>query len=214
VKIRGFRIELGEIEIVLAEHERVGRGVVIVREDRSGDKRLVAYVVSEPDHDVTVTELFKHLRTKLPEYMIPQHFVELDALPLTPSGKVDRRALPAPQEDRQTEETYVAPQNEVEKVVARIWQELLRVKNIGIHDSFFELGGHSLLLVRMLHKLQESFAKELSIVEMFRHPTIETLAKFLTQKQKKARSFATTHDLVKKQKESLKQQKRLATARR
>ena len=214
VKIRGFRIELGEIEIVLSEHETVGRGVVIVREDRSGDKRLVAYVVSEPDHDVSVTELFKHLRTKLPEYMIPQHFVELDALPLTPSGKVDRHALPAPQEDRQTEETYVAPQNEVEKVVARIWQELLRVKNIGIHDSFFELGGHSLLLVRMLHKLQESFAKELSIVEMFQHPTIETLAKFLTQKQKKARSFATTHDLVKKQKESLKRQKRLATARR
>jgi len=214
VQIRGFRVEPGEIEAVLTEHNAVGQTVVIVREDQAGDQRLVAYFVSASHDAVTVIELRKHLRTKLPEYMIPQHFVELDALPLTPSGKVDRRALPAPQEDRQTEETYVAPQNEVEKVVARIWEELLRVKNIGIHDSFFELGGNSLLLVRMLHKLQESFAKELSIVEMFRHPTIETLAKFLTQKQKKARSFATTHDIVKKQKESLKRQKRLATARR
>ena len=214
VQIRGFRVEPGEIESVLTEHNAVGQTVVIVREDQAGDQRLVAYFVSASHDAVTVIELRKHLRTKLPEYMIPQHFVELDALPLTPSGKVDRRALPAPQEDRQTEETYVAPQNEVEKVVARIWEELLRVKNIGIHDSFFELGGNSLLLVRMLHKLQESFAKELSIVEMFRHPTIESLAKFLTQKQKKARSFATTHDLVKKQKESLKRQKRLATARR
>lgn len=214
VQIRGFRVEPGEIEAVLTELKEVSQAVVVVREDQAGDQRLVAYVVPASRDAVTVIELRKHLRRKLPEYMIPQHFVELDALPLTPSGKVDRRALPAPQEDRQMEETYVAPQNEVEKIVAGIWQELLRVKNIGIHDSFFELGGHSLLLVRMLHKLQESFAQELSIVEMFRHPTVETLAKFLTQKQKEAPSFATTYDLVMKQKESLKRQKRLATAQR
>lgn len=214
VQIRGFRVELGEIEAVLAELESVNRTVVVVREDQPGDQRLVAYFVPPSDHPVNITELRNHLRTKLPDYMIPQHIVKLENIPLTINGKVDRRALPAPPEDRQTQETYVAPQNEVERIVAEIWQEVLHVKNIGIRDSFFELGGHSLLLVKMLSKLQEAFANELSIVDMFRHPTIETLAKFLTQKKKVGPSFAATYDIVNKQKESLKRQKRLATVRR
>lgn len=214
VQIRGFRVEPGEIEAVVTGHKAVGQAVVVVREDQAGDQRLIAYFVPASHHSVTVIELRNYLRKKLPAYMIPQHIIKLDTIPLTVNGKVDRRALPAPQEEHQTEKTYVPPRNEVEKTIAGIWEEILNVKNVGIHDGFFELGGHSLLLVRMLHKVQESFARELSVVEMFRHPTIETLAKFLTQKQEKAPSFTTTYDLVDKQKESLKQQKRLATARR
>ena len=214
VKVRGLRIELGEIEAVLSEHKAVSQAAIVVRESRAHDRQLVAYFVLEPNQDVTVTELRKHLRTRLPEYMIPQHFVKLDALPLTPNGKVDRRALPAPQEDRQTDESYVAPQNEVEKTIASIWQELLNIKTVGIHDNFFELGGHSLLLLKMLVKLQEFFKKEFSIVEMFRHPTISALAIFLTQKEKKEPSLEKAFDLAQRQKESLKRQKRAAVARR
>jgi acyl-CoA synthetase (AMP-forming)/AMP-acid ligase II/acyl carrier protein len=214
VQIRGFRVELGEIETVLMDHENVNQAVVIVRGDQADDQRLAAYFVSTSNQSASSVELRKHLQAKLPEYMIPQYFVELKSIPLTPNGKVDRRALPEPQLDRQTEETYVAPRNEVEKVIAGTWQQLLNIKNIGIQDNFFEIGGHSLLLVRMLNKLQQSFKREFSIVEMFRHPTIATLANFVTQKQEAQISFATTFDLVNKQKESLKRQKRLAKVRR
>jgi acyl carrier protein len=146
--------------------------------------------------------------------MVPQHFVKLDALPLTSNGKVDRRALPAPQEDRRMDESYVAPQSEVEKTIASLWQETLNIKTVGIHDNFFELGGHSLLLVKMLVKLQEFFSKKISIVEMFRHPTISALASFLTQKEEKEASLEKAFKLGQKQKESLKRQKQAVEARR
>jgi amino acid adenylation domain-containing protein len=214
VQIRGFRVELGEIESVLAEHETIGQVVVVVREDRPGDQRLVAYFVPALGHGVNIPDLRKHLRARLPEYMIPQYFVELEVIPLTPNGKVDRRALPEPTVDRQTEESYVASRSEVEKTIASIWQELLNIKNVGIHDNFFELGGHSLLLVRMLARLQKTFGKELSIVEMFRHPTVAALGSFLAQKEKKEPSLGKAFDLAKKQKESLKRQKRVVVARR
>jgi amino acid adenylation domain-containing protein len=214
VQIRGFRVELGEIETVLNEHEAVSQAVVVVRGDGSRDQRLVAYFVPASGRAVVVSKLRKHLLKKLPEYMIPQHFVELEVLPLTPNGKVNRRALPEPKKERQTDEAYVAPRNEAEKTISGIWQGLLHVEDIGVHDNFFELGGHSLLLVRMLNKLQEFFANELSIVELFRHPTIGTLARFLTQGEKAPPSFATTQELASKQIESLRRRKRLATARR
>jgi len=214
VQIRGFRVELGEIESVLAEHKTIRQVVVLVREDQPGDQRLVAYFVQASNQAVSIPELRKHLRARLPEYMIPQYFVELEVIPLTPNGKVDRRALPEPQVDRQAEENYVAPRSEVEKTIASIWQELLNIKNVGIHDNFFELGGHSLLLVRMLAKLQKSLRKELSIVEMFRHPTIAALGSFLTQKEKKEPSLGKAFDLAEKQRESLKRQKRAGVARR
>ncbi len=212
VQIRGFRVELGEIESVLTEHKEVVQGVVVVREDQPGDKRLVAYFVPASKHTLSITELRNHLQKKLPEYMIPQQFVEMDSMPVTPSGKLDRRALPVPQEESKTEEVYVAPQSEVEKIIAGIWQELLHVKTVGVRDSFFELGGHSLLLVRMLDKLQELFEKEVSVVDFFRYPTVEMLAKFLTQKQEVKLSLTKTYDLVNKQKASLRKQRRLATA--
>jgi acyl-CoA synthetase (AMP-forming)/AMP-acid ligase II/acyl carrier protein len=214
VQIRGFRVELGEIESVLAENEAISQVVVVVREEQRADQRLVAYFVPAPDREVDIPELRTHLGARVPEYMIPQYFVELEAIPLTPNGKVDRRALPEPQVDRQAEESYVAPRNQVESAIARVWQELLNTKNVGIHDNFFELGGHSLLLVRMVVKLQETFRKELSIVEMFRHPTIAALGSFLTQKEKKEPSLRKAFDLAEKQRESLKRQKRVAAVRR
>jgi len=213
VKVRGFRVELGEIEAVLTEHEKVARAVVVFREERPADMRLVAYFVPAPGPTVTITELRQHLRMKLPDYMIPQHFVRLDALPMTPSGKVDRRALPVPQEDRRTEEGYVAPRSRVEKNIAGIWEELLHVMNIGTHDSFFELGGHSLLLVEMLSRLNKSFDCELSIVDLFRHPTVSALAKFLTEKEDTGVPLTLAYERVEKQKESLRWRKRIGSKR-
>ncbi len=162
VKIRGFRIELGEIETCLLRHEAVKQGVVTVREDRPGDVRLVAYVVAEPGRNVTVTEVRKHLRTSLPEYMIPQHVVELDALPMTPNGKIDRKALPAPLGgvDR-FEDAYVAPRTEMERALAAIWQEVLGVERVGIHDNFFDLGGHSLLSMQVIAVTMDRLHKKL-----------------------------------------------------
>jgi len=215
VQIRGFRVELGEIEAVLGEYEAVRQVAVMAREDIPGDKRLVAYIVPQGDQTPSVSVLRAYLRQKLPEYMVPNAFVILEEFPLTPNGKIDRRSLPSPTSLRpELESDYVAPRTEIERTLTSIWQEVLHLEKIGIHDNFFELGGHSLLLVRMRSKLQESFSKELSIVDMFRHPTIDRLAKFLTQKQKMEPSFAAAHELAQKQRESLKRQKRLLTARR
>jgi acyl-coenzyme A synthetase/AMP-(fatty) acid ligase/acyl carrier protein len=155
VKVRGFRIELGEIEAVLTKHAAVRQAVVNVREDRPGDQRVIAYIVPAPDHMVTATELRQHLRTQLPEYMIPQHVVELDALPVTPNNKIDRQLLPAPFSiGAPPEETYVAPRTETEKLLAKIWQEALGVEHVGIHDNFFDLGGHSLLSMQVIARIK------------------------------------------------------------
>ncbi|MCA6119370.1 amino acid adenylation domain-containing protein, partial [Bradyrhizobium sp. WSM 1738] len=160
VKIRGFRIELGEIEFRLNEHAGVADSVVLVRQDHSGDPRLVAYVAARRDNSANVdaaefaAAMRSHLRACLPEYMVPSAFVRLDALPLTPNGKVDRKALPAPEDDAFARRHFELPQGEIEEIVARIWTELLGVARIGRNDHFFELGGHSLLAVRMLERLQ------------------------------------------------------------
>jgi amino acid adenylation domain-containing protein len=158
VKVRGHRIELGEIESVLAEHAQVARAVVIVREDRPGDARLVAYVVarqgaSAPD----ATGLREHLRSRLPSYMLPQHFIALAELPLLPNGKIDRKALPAPAQvtDEHSAASNELPQTTAEQLVAQIWQELLGVDRIGREDNFFDLGGHSLLAMQVINALQQ-----------------------------------------------------------
>jgi hypothetical protein len=203
VQIRGFRIELGEIESVLCEHEAVNQSVVVVFEEQPGDKRLVAYIVPAADSVLNVPELRDYLRVRLPEYMLPHFFVELEAVPLTHNGKVDRRALPPPQIDRQFEEGYVAPRNHVEKDISILWQKLLGIENVGIHDNFFEIGGHSLLLIKMLDTLNKTFEKELSIVELFRNPTISTLSDFLSQKRVSGTNFEKTFNLAKMQREAL-----------
>lgn len=158
VKIRGFRIELGEVEARLAESPLVRDSVVVARPDASGEKRLLAYVVPT-DADTGAAELASALRAtmmaRLPDYMVPSAFVRMDALPLTPNGKLDRDQLPAPQGDAFAQRSYAAPEGDVEQVIARVWQELLGVEQVGRYDNFFELGGHSLLAVRLMERLRQ-----------------------------------------------------------
>jgi amino acid adenylation domain-containing protein len=175
VKVRGFRIEPGEVEAVLSDHPGVRAVVVVVREDAPGDRRLVAYVVAGEPEAATPAGLRAHLKGRLPEYMVPSAVVVLDSLPLTPSGKVARRALPAP-EYAAAEETYVAPRTPVEEVLAGIWAEVLRLERVGVHDNFFDLGGHSLLIMRLLAGIQGTFDLEISIRTVFSMPTLEAMA--------------------------------------
>lgn len=177
VKVRGFRIELGEIEAALAKHPAVRESVVVVREDTSGDRRLVAYVVAGGDVRPTIPELRGFLRATLPDYMVPAAFLLLEALPLSPNGKVDRRALPAPGTERpELEVTYTPPQSEIERALGGLWQEILKVDRIGVHDNFFSLGGDSLLLLRLHLKIRSLFSTDLVITDLFRYPTISSLA--------------------------------------
>jgi amino acid adenylation domain-containing protein/FkbM family methyltransferase len=180
VKLRGYRIELGEIENVLARHHAVREAVVTVREDVPGDQRLVAYVVAQDDRAVSVSALRDYIREALPDYMTPSSFVFLDALPLTTNGKVDRRALPAPDGARPEGETeYVAPRTPVEEVLAGIWAELLSLERAGVHDNFFVLGGHSLLATQLLARLLTLFKIELPLITVFQSPTIAEFAEAL-----------------------------------
>jgi len=177
VKIRGFRIEIGEIESVLAQHEAVEQAVVVAREDVAGDKRLVAYVTANQGRPVAFEELRQFLKQSLPDYMLPSAFVSLDKFPLTPNGKVDRKALPAP--DRRVQEVSrakVPPRNAVEEVVASIWSEVLRTSEVGAHDNFFELGGHSLLATRVISRLRQALQVELPLRTLFEAPTVAELA--------------------------------------
>ncbi|WP_139253735.1 non-ribosomal peptide synthetase [Hydrococcus rivularis] len=186
VKIRGFRIELGEIEAVLAGYPDVAEVVVLAREEVSGDKRLVAYVVPRlGNNDSMTTNLRQWLQNKLPDYAIPSSFVLLDALPLTANGKVDRQALPALEPTRpHLEAIYIAPRTPIEKALSEIWSELLNLDRIGIHDNFFELGGHSLLATRLLSRIRSYFEVELPLKSIFTVGfTIAELAKVIRQYQ-------------------------------
>ena len=166
VKVRGYRIELGEIETTLAAHPQVARTVVIVREDRPGDARLVAYVVPRgqmaPAHD-----LREHLRQSLPDYMLPQHYVSLDAIPLLPNGKIDRKSLPVPSDGAVAHDTsFAAPRTEAEIAVAEIWQRLLGIDQVGLADNFFDLGGHSLLAMRAVGEMERVLGARISVRRM------------------------------------------------
>jgi aspartate racemase len=182
VKIRGFRIELGEIEAVLRQNQAVQDAVVIGQEYDVNDKRLVAYVVPSQEEVFSSSELRRYLKEKLPDHMVPSTFVRLEALPLTPNDKVDRRALPIPDRIRSVEETFAPPLTLFEEVLTGIWSEVLRLDSVGIHDNFFELGGHSLLAVRVLAQIEKTFGKNLPLATLFQSPTIEQLANILRQK--------------------------------
>ncbi|MGQ4807004.1 Linear gramicidin synthase subunit D [Candidatus Entotheonellaceae bacterium PAL068K] len=188
VKLRGFRIELGEIEAVLAASERVRETVVVVREDQPGDKRLVAYVVLEDgqsDQASTAPEswmaaLRTSLTPSLPDYMMPAAFVCLESLPLMPNGKVDRRALPAPDRSALGLEThFVPPRTEMEETITSIWRDVLGLERVGIHDNFFALGGHSLLAMRIISRIREACAIELQLRTLFASPTVAGVAEHL-----------------------------------
>jgi acyl carrier protein len=180
VKIRGFRIELGEIETALNDHEGVEDSLVMAREDASGNQSLVGYVVRAAEAAVDGAELRRGLRQSLPEYMVPSSIMVLPSWPLTANGKLDRKALPdSGMADRTS--AFVAPQNEMEKSIATLWQDLLHVEKVGIFDNFFDLGGHSLLAVRVHAALRESTGQSLLLTDLFKYPTVAALAKRLTE---------------------------------
>jgi amino acid adenylation domain-containing protein len=176
VKVRGFRIELGEIEAALTRHPAVRETAVLAREDRPGDKRLVAYLVPTNGREPTVSEIRRFLREGLPEYMVPAIFVMLDTLPLTPNGKIDRRALPLPERVRPTvEQDFVPPRTQVEEILVRIWAEILDIEQVGVHDNFFEVGGDSLLIMPMIARAEQE-GLHLAPQQVFQHQTISELA--------------------------------------
>ncbi|HEY0739356.1 MAG TPA: amino acid adenylation domain-containing protein, partial [Herpetosiphonaceae bacterium] len=238
VKLRGYRVELGEIETSLRQHLDVRDAVVLLREDRPGDRRLVAYVVGEQRNKAgalwakeqtenqeprtknlepgtesspspagrplgleregepatagqggrgdegLLSSLRAFLRERLPEYMLPSAFVQLDALPLTANGKIDRRVLPAPETGRdESAAPLVAPRSSIEQAIAAVWQEVLDVERVGVHDNFFDLGGHSLLLAQVHTRLRELLRADLALVDLFRYPTISALAAYLAEEQ-------------------------------
>src|SRR5947209_3677081 len=176
VKLRGYRVELHEIELALGEHTAVRRAVAAVTGEGAG-RRLVAYVAAEDGRSPTAEELRRHAAATLPEYMVPQLFVTLPELPLTPTGKVDRRALPAPEQFRQeTSDPYVAPRGGTEEVLAELWRELLPGQAVGVHDNFFDLGGHSLSASRLIARVRHLFGIELPLRTLFEEPTMAGLA--------------------------------------
>jgi acyl-coenzyme A synthetase/AMP-(fatty) acid ligase len=176
VKIRGFRIELGEIETRLGEHALVREAVVVAREDMPGDKRLVAYVVARGAAGADLAAVLRaYLGSLLPEYMVPAAYVAVEALPLSANGKLDRKALPAPEGGAYVRGLYEPPQGEVEAILAGLWAELLGVEKVGRQDSFFELGGHSLLAVKLLERLRR-LGLGAAIRDLFEHPHLSDFA--------------------------------------
>jgi len=216
VKVRGFRIEPGEIEAVLSQHESVGEAVVIAREDdHTRDKQLMAYLLTVPGQTPTVSELRTFLKERVPEYMIPASFTFLEAMPLTTSGKVDRRALPQARGERpEVGRDYVAPQSELQKEIAAIWREVLRMEKVGLHDNFFDLGGNSLLMVRVLSKLLGDFNGKVSMLDLFKYTTVDGLAKFLSGGQEEQHSLQPSQDRGLARKESVNRLRQLRQDRR
>ncbi|WP_143076270.1 non-ribosomal peptide synthetase, partial [Stigmatella erecta] len=181
VKIRGYRIELGEIEAVLAQHPAVREAVVVVRESGPEVKQLVGYAVAQGGERPSKAELRTYLRERLPEAMVPSAIVLLDALPVTPNGKVDRRALPVPDEGYGSDDTAMAPQTDFERAVAAIWQEVLHVAKVGTNDRFFDLGGNSLTILEVQKKLSAALSLDVKLTKLFQYPTIASLAQHLAQ---------------------------------
>ena len=180
VKVRGFRIELGEIETVLGRHPGVREAVVVARADASGGKRLIAYVAAREESPPKASEMRDYLKRTVPEYMVPSAFVMLEALPLTATGKVDRNALPVPEQVRpELAQVYVAPRTAVEEVLCGVFSEVLQVEPVGVQDNFFELGGHSLLATQVASRLREAFQVELPLRKLFEAPVVERLAEVI-----------------------------------
>jgi aryl carrier-like protein len=180
VKIRGYRVELGEIESILQQIEGVSQAVVLAKEDKQGNKRLVAYIVAGEAFDREL--IIAGLKEKLPEYMIPAVLMELESLPLTPNGKVDRKALPDPGTTEMLSHDYTPFRNKAEEVLTKIWQDLLDVDRVGIHDNFFELGGDSIVTIQLVSRARRE-GYELQVGDVFTYQTIARLASLLDQRK-------------------------------
>lgn len=183
VKIRGFRIELGEIETNISHFSSGIDEVIADAREVNGEKVLVAYYTANKETEINKIELREYLQNKLPEYMVPGFFVELENIPLTPNGKIDRKALPGVTGEDIIRREYLAPRNETEYKLAEIWQEVLGVDKVGITDNFFELGGHSLMVAQVLNRIHQNLAQQVSFKNFFDYPTIEGIIKNLTRKE-------------------------------
>ncbi|MBV8891404.1 MAG: AMP-binding protein, partial [Acidobacteria bacterium] len=180
VKLRGFRIELGEIESLLEQQANVELAVVSLREEVAYDRRLVAYVVPRPGAAVRKSDLRNGLKRSLPDYMLPSVFVIVDKLPLSANGKVDRNALPAPEEgDHEAYSEFVSPRTPTEKRLAAIWSEMLRRNHLSVADNFFALGGHSLMATQVIARIRTQFSCDLPLRAIFECPTIASLARII-----------------------------------
>jgi amino acid adenylation domain-containing protein len=186
VKLRGFRVELGEIEAVIRAHPAVQEALVMLREDTPGNKRLIAYIVPREQQAVSASDLQSYAKQHLPAYMLPSAFVSLEQLPQMPNGKVDRKALPVPQQDvvtREVDTAFAAPETVAHYQLVAIWENLLETRPIGIRDNFFHLGGHSLLAAQLIQRIEQVFGRKLSLAALFAHPTIEQQALALAHEE-------------------------------
>ena len=183
IKLKGFRIELGEIESVLKSRPGVHDAVALIREDQPGDKRIVTYVVLNPGEKTDNEEFRNYVQKKLPEYMVPSAFAVLDSFPLTQNGKVDRKALPAPDlSPAMSRQSFLAPRDSLELYLAKIWEKLLGTVPVGIRDNFFDLGGHSLLAIQVISQIKKYTGQEIAVADLFKHPTIEQLSQIIQSK--------------------------------
>ena len=199
VKVRGFRIELGEIEAVLREAAGVREVAVMARTEAGGNKFLVAYYtrVAGAGEEITAEQLRAHVAEKLPEYMVPAAYVQMERMPLTANGKLNREAMPAPMATAYALHRYEAPQGETEMALAAIWAELLRVEKVGRNDHFFELGGHSLLAMRVLARVRKELDVPLTVADIFTQPTLSSLADRIVTLQLEQFDSAEIGDLLK-----------------
>jgi len=176
VKLRGYRIELGEIEAAIKQYSEIRQALIMVREDQPGDRRLVAYIVPALNATLDTDILRGFLREKLPAYMIPAAFVKLDTLPLTANGKIDRKALPAPEMSNWVNKEFVAPRSQTEQILSKIWMDILRTPRVSVQDSFFEVGGDSLLAIQAKWRIQDEFEITLPVQRIFEFPRLSDLA--------------------------------------
>lgn len=203
VKIRGYRIELGEVETALRKHPKVKDAVVVIKDDPSGNRKLVAYFVSD-DGQLNHSDLYNWLLQKLPLYMIPPAIERLDSIPLNSNGKVNWDALPEPTALRPVLNTaYLAPENELEQKILQIWQDVLQIEKIGVNDNFFELGGNSILITQAHQRIKSTLQCEIPLVDMFKHPTIRLLAQSMNQKDQQINIFVEIQDEVEQRKQKL-----------
>jgi acyl-CoA synthetase (AMP-forming)/AMP-acid ligase II/acyl carrier protein len=196
VKIRGFRIELSEIEATLLDHPAIDQVVVSVWEPEPGDKRLAAYIVLKPGQSVRPRELHTFLKDRLPDYMVPASFIPIESMPLTPNGKVHYRGLPAPDIDSCLQELFAPPQTDVEKTLAEIWMDVIKLNRVGIHENFFELGGHSILATQVVSRIRKTFQIDISLRSLFTTPTIAELSEVIEMILWAAQNQSTSDEIT------------------